>query len=181
MEPKTPAAAGCGQNLGPVPQHWRGNPAARGRRTCRRRAPWRLDLRPGGRRASRSQGPNVILASPRLARRPRLEVADIFRRHGEAWRPANAGPVSLAQRRVMTAIEICRTAALGGHVERCQDCAHTRVALQESALPKMPVVRCIGMACGARSRASAGAVFCAGRGAATAGAVCAAMPEELTC
>src|ERR1700730_8662987 len=69
-----------------------------------------------------------FLASPRLARRPKLEVADIFRRHGEAWRMANAGHVSLAQRRVMTAIEICRTAALGGHVERCQDCAHTRVA-----------------------------------------------------
>jgi hypothetical protein len=69
-----------------------------------------------------------FLASPRLARRPKLEVADIFRRHGEAWRTANAGHVSLAQRRVMTAIEICRTAALGGHVERCQDCAHTRVA-----------------------------------------------------
>jgi hypothetical protein len=60
--------------------------------------------------------------------RPKLEVADIFRRHGEAWRATNAGHVSLAQRRVMTAIEICRTAALGGHVERCEDCAHTRVA-----------------------------------------------------
>jgi len=60
--------------------------------------------------------------------RPKLEVADIFRRHGEAWRTANAGHLSLAQRRVMTAIEICRTAALGGHVERCQDCAHTRIA-----------------------------------------------------
>jgi len=48
---------------------------------------------------------------------PKLEVADIFRRHGEAWRIANSGHVSLAQRRVMTAIEICRTAALGGHVE----------------------------------------------------------------
>jgi hypothetical protein len=57
-----------------------------------------------------------------------LEVAEIFRRHGEAWRTANAGHVNLAQRRVMTAIEICRTAALGGHVERCQDCAHTRIA-----------------------------------------------------
>ena len=57
--------------------------------------------------------------------RPKLEVADIFRLHGEAWRVANAGRLSLAQRRVMTAIEICRTAALGGHVERCQDCAHT--------------------------------------------------------
>ena len=60
--------------------------------------------------------------------RPKLEVADVFRRHGEAWRTANAGHVSLAQRRVMTAIEICRTAALGGHVERCEDCAHTRIA-----------------------------------------------------
>ena len=53
--------------------------------------------------------------------KPKLEVADIFRRHGEAWRTANAGHVCLTQRRVMTAIEICRTAALGGHVERCED------------------------------------------------------------
>ena len=60
--------------------------------------------------------------------KPKLEVADIFRRHGDAWRAANAGHVSLAQRRVMTAIELCRTAALGGHVERCEDCAHSRIA-----------------------------------------------------
>lgn len=60
--------------------------------------------------------------------RPTLEVADIFRRHGEAWRKANARHVSLEQLRVMSAIEACRTAALGGHVERCEDCAHTRVA-----------------------------------------------------
>ena len=60
--------------------------------------------------------------------RPNLELADIFRRHGEAWRAANAGHISLTQRRVMTAIEICRTAALGGHVDRCQDCAHTRIS-----------------------------------------------------
>jgi Putative transposase/Transposase zinc-binding domain len=60
--------------------------------------------------------------------RPKLEVADIFRRHGACWRAANAAHVGSAQRRVMTAIEICRTAALGGHVERCEDCAHTRVA-----------------------------------------------------
>src|SRR5215471_1415792 len=59
--------------------------------------------------------------------RPKLEVADVFRRHGAAWRAANKG-LSLAQRRVMTAIEVCRTAALGGHVERCEDCAHTRIA-----------------------------------------------------
>ena len=60
--------------------------------------------------------------------RPKLEVADIFRRHGETWRRENAGHLSLGQLRVMSAIEICRTAALGGHVERCEDCAHTRIA-----------------------------------------------------
>jgi len=60
--------------------------------------------------------------------RPLLEVADIFRAHGAAWRKANAGHASLAQLKVMSAIETCRTAALGGHVERCQDCAHERVA-----------------------------------------------------
>jgi hypothetical protein len=60
--------------------------------------------------------------------RPRLEVADVFRAHGSAWRKANAGHVSLAQLKVMSAIESCRTSALGGHVERCEDCAHTRVA-----------------------------------------------------
>jgi hypothetical protein len=59
---------------------------------------------------------------------PALEVADIFRRHGEAWRKENAGHVSLGQLRVMSAIEACRTAALGGHVERCEECAHTRIA-----------------------------------------------------
>ncbi len=57
-----------------------------------------------------------------------LEVADVFRAHGPAWRTANAGHVSLDQLKVMSAIETCRTAALGGHVERCEDCAHTRVA-----------------------------------------------------
>jgi len=60
--------------------------------------------------------------------RPTLEVADVFRRHGESWRSDNVGHVSLAQLRVMSAIEACRTSALGGHVERCEDCAHTRIA-----------------------------------------------------
>ena len=55
-------------------------------------------------------------------------VADVFRAHGAAWRKANAGHVSLAQLKVMSAIETCRTSALGGHVERCEDCAHERVA-----------------------------------------------------
>ena len=59
---------------------------------------------------------------------PTLEVADIFRRYGEAWRARNAAHLSRGQRRVMTAIEICRTAALGGHVERCDECAHARIA-----------------------------------------------------
>jgi Putative transposase/Transposase zinc-binding domain len=60
--------------------------------------------------------------------RPRLEVADVFRAHGAAWRKANAGHVSLAQLKVMSAIETCRTSALGGHVERCEDCAHERIS-----------------------------------------------------
>ncbi len=60
--------------------------------------------------------------------RPPLEVANVFRGHGAAWRKANAGHVSLAQLKVMSAIETCRTSALGGHVERCEDCAHERVA-----------------------------------------------------
>jgi Putative transposase/Transposase zinc-binding domain len=60
--------------------------------------------------------------------RPRLEVADIFDRHGAAWRRANAGHVSLGQLQVMSAIVSCRTAALGGHVTRCEDCAHTQIA-----------------------------------------------------
>jgi Putative transposase/Transposase zinc-binding domain len=57
--------------------------------------------------------------------RPVLEVADIFRDHGLAWRSSNAGHVSLDQMKVMSAIERCRTAALGGHVARCEDCSHT--------------------------------------------------------
>src|SRR5450756_1504027 len=60
--------------------------------------------------------------------RPVLEIADIFRDHGAAWRKANAGHVSLGQLKVMSAIESCRTAALGGHVMRCEDCSHTAIA-----------------------------------------------------
>ena len=61
--------------------------------------------------------------------RPALEVADIFRDHGPAWRQANAGHVSIEQLKVMSAIETCRTAALGGHVARCQneECGHTQI------------------------------------------------------
>ena len=75
--------------------------------------------------------------------RPALEVADIFRDHGPAWREANRGHVSLDQLKVMSAIERCRTAALGGHVARCENdaCAHTVIAynsLPQPALPEVP-------------------------------------------
>ncbi len=60
--------------------------------------------------------------------RPALEVADIFRADGPAWRRANAGHVSLGQLKVMSAIERCRTAALGGHVARCEKCDHIDIA-----------------------------------------------------
>lgn len=60
--------------------------------------------------------------------RPALEVADIFRCHGPAYRLAHDGHLSRIERRVMAAIELCRTAALGGHVETCEDCAHSRIA-----------------------------------------------------
>src|SRR5258708_22919360 len=60
--------------------------------------------------------------------RPALEVADILRGHGPAWRQANAGHVSLGQLKAMSAIEACRTAALGGYAARCEDCSHTAIA-----------------------------------------------------
>ncbi|MGF7137708.1 hypothetical protein P3T40_009223, partial [Paraburkholderia sp. EB58] len=55
-----------------------------------------------------------------------LEVADIFRSHGPAWRATTR--LSLGQLKVMSAIERCRTAALGGHVLRCSGCARTEVS-----------------------------------------------------
>src|SRR3954453_11284590 len=57
-----------------------------------------------------------------------LEVADIFRRHGEAYRQAHAGHLGRVERRIMGAIEACRTARLGGHVERCTECNLVRIA-----------------------------------------------------
>jgi len=60
--------------------------------------------------------------------RPKLEIADVFRAHGPAWRQANAGHVSLSQLKVMSAIEACRTEALGGHVAGCAKCGHHHIA-----------------------------------------------------
>jgi Zn finger protein HypA/HybF involved in hydrogenase expression len=76
--------------------------------------------------------------------RPALEVADIFRGRGPAWRRANAGHVSLGQLKVMAAIERCRTAALGGHVARCEDCAHTVIAYNSCRNRHCP--KCQGVA-----------------------------------
>ena len=94
--------------------------------------------------------------------RPLLEVADVFRAHGAAWRKANAGHVSLAQLKVMSAIETCRTAALGGHVERCEDCAHERDRLQflpQPPLPEVPGRGGAAMARRARGGAAAGSLL----------------------
>ena len=72
--------------------------------------------------------------------RPKLEVADVFRRYGEAYREQHGASMSTGQRRVMAAIEVCRTAALGGHLERCDECGHERNELVPgSPLPKMSV------------------------------------------
>ena len=70
--------------------------------------------------------------------RPDLEVADIFRDHGPGWREANRGHVSLGQLKVMGAIERCRTAALGGHVARCENtaCGHTEIAYNSCLMGK---------------------------------------------
>jgi Putative transposase/Transposase zinc-binding domain len=60
--------------------------------------------------------------------RPRLEVADVFRCYGTEYRLQNGASMSMAQHRVMTAIEVCRTAVLGGHLEQCDQCGHQRNA-----------------------------------------------------
>jgi len=76
--------------------------------------------------------------------RPRLEVADVFHHHGAAWRRANAGHLSLGQLQVMSAIEHCRSAVLGGHVERCEDCGHSRIAYNSCRNRHCP--KCQGVA-----------------------------------
>jgi hypothetical protein len=60
--------------------------------------------------------------------RPSLEVADIFARFGDAYRQAHKGHLSLSQLKVMSAIQSCRTAVLGGHVEGCTQCDHIKIA-----------------------------------------------------
>ena len=75
---------------------------------------------------------------------PALEVADVFRRHGEAFRQARDGHLGGVERRVMGAITACRTAALGGHVEQCDDCGTTRIAYNSCRNRHCP--KCQGLA-----------------------------------
>ena len=65
--------------------------------------------------------------------RPQFEVADVFRRYGTAYREKHGASMSTAQRRAMTAIEVCRTAVLGGHLEQCDQCGHERNAYNSCA------------------------------------------------
>src|SRR3979490_875909 len=73
-----------------------------------------------------------------------LEVADIFRRHGEAFRQARAGHLGGVERRIMGAITACRTAVLGGHVEQCDDWWATRIVYNSSRNRHCP--KCQGLA-----------------------------------
>ena len=60
--------------------------------------------------------------------RTELEVADIVRNHGAAYRQSHAGTLGRAQLRVLRALEICRTETLGGHIDACDACGHTRIS-----------------------------------------------------
>src|SRR5262249_23634658 len=65
--------------------------------------------------------------------RPRFEVADVFRCYGTDYRQKHGASMSMAQHRVMRAIEVCRTAVLGGHLEQCDHCGHQRNAYNSCA------------------------------------------------
>src|SRR6516165_9417975 len=73
-----------------------------------------------------------------------LEVADVFRRHGDNYRHAHDGHLGRVERRVMSAIELCRTAALGGHIEACADCGLMRCAYNSCRNRHCP--KCQGLA-----------------------------------
>jgi Putative transposase/Transposase zinc-binding domain len=78
--------------------------------------------------------------------RPALEVADIVRAHGAEFRQAHAGSLSARQKRVLRSIELCRTAALGGHMERCDQCGHERNAYNSCADRHCPKCQSLGRA-----------------------------------
>lgn len=76
--------------------------------------------------------------------RPKLEVADVFRRYGDTYRQQHGASMSVTQWRVMNAIEVCRTAALGGHLERCDQCGYERNAFNSCRDRHCP--KCQGLA-----------------------------------
>src|ERR1700759_2789235 len=73
-------------------------------------------------------GMRVMIRPDSRFNRPAIEIADILRRHGDTYRRVHAGHLGRVERRVMSAIVACRTEALGGHMEACDDCGTTRVA-----------------------------------------------------
>ena len=86
-------------------------------------------------RRARSAAPHVAPQVSRLA----LEVADIFRTHGPAWRVSQRGHLSLGQLKVMSAIEQCRSAALGGHALRCEGCGVEQVSYNSCLMVTVPL------------------------------------------
>jgi hypothetical protein len=78
--------------------------------------------------------------------RPKLEVADVFRRYGEAYRQRHGASMSATQWRVISAIEVCRTAALGGHLERCDQCGYERNAFNSCRDRHCPKCQCLARA-----------------------------------
>jgi hypothetical protein len=78
--------------------------------------------------------------------RPKLEVADVFRRYGQAYRQQHGASMSATQWRVMSAIEVCRTAALGGHLERCDQCGYERNAFNSCRDRHCPKCQCLARA-----------------------------------
>ena len=126
----------------------RSTPTSPARRSARSRARWM---------APRARGPSAAGLTS-AAWRPALDIADIFRAHGPAWRRAKAGHLSLGQLKAMSAIEVCRTAALGGHVERCEDCGTNGSPTTPAATGIAPSARARrrGMARSAPGGAAAG-------------------------
>ena len=72
-----------------------------------------------------------------MTARPAFELAEVFRRHSEAYGRANAGHLGRIERRVIGAVAACRTAALGGHVEQCDDCGAVRIAYNSCLMGKI--------------------------------------------
>lgn len=77
---------------------------------------------------------------------PKWEVADVFRRYGEEYRQLHGASMSIGQKRVMTAIEVCRTAVLGGHLECCDQCGYEHNAFNSCRDRHCPKCQCLARA-----------------------------------